>query len=391
MAGSPASREQMEYLVMLPGPTNVPNRVMNAMLAPMINHRSDDFRLLYKAIVEKTQKVFQTSSDIVLLSTSGTGAVEASVINLIRKGDKAVIPVNGEFSTRLADLIDSWGGQAIRISAPPGQNPPYEKFEEVFENQKDIKAIYAVYNETSTGTTIRYMDKLGELAARKGAYFIADAVSILGGDELPVDKWNIDICVTASQKALAAPPGVAPISINKRTKKYMQDNPPPTQYLNLKRYFKYYEEHYETPFTPALPLYNAFKEALDIVIEEGLENRIKRHKICAEAFYAGLSSLGLTPFAKPDARSDMIIAVNYLNGMNDKKFRDLLSSEFKVLVAGGFGDLKGKVFRIGSMGEVSRYHVMRTISSVASAMNMLGIKTNTEAASVAMDRLRPLG
>ncbi|HZB00147.1 MAG TPA: aminotransferase class V-fold PLP-dependent enzyme, partial [Nitrososphaera sp.] len=154
----------MEYLVMLPGPTNVPNRVMNAMLAPMINHRSDDFRTLYKAIVEKTQKVFQTSNDIVLLTTSGTGAVEASVVNLIRKGDKAVIPVNGEFSTRLADLIDSWGGEAIRISSTPGENPPYDKFEETFEKHKDIKAIYAVYNETSTGTTIRYMDKLGELA-----------------------------------------------------------------------------------------------------------------------------------------------------------------------------------------------------------------------------------
>lgn len=376
---------------MLPGPTNVPNRVMNAMLAPMINHRSDDFRILYKAIVEKTQKVFQTSNDIVLLTTSGTGAVEASVVNLIRKGDKAVIPVNGEFSTRLADLIDSWGGEAIRISSQPGENPPYDKFEEIFEKHKDIKAIYAVYNETSTGTTIRYMDKLGELAARKGAYFIADAVSILGGDELPVDKWNIDICLTASQKALAAPPGVAPISINKRAKKYMQENPPPTQYLNLKRYFKYYEEHYETPFTPALPLYYAFREALDIVLEEGLENRIRRHKICADAFYAGLGSLGLTPFAKPDARSNMIIAVNYMQGMDDKKFRGLLSNEFKVLVAGGFGDLKGKVFRIGSIGEVGRYHVMRTISSIASAMNMLGIKTNAEAASVAMDRLKALG
>jgi aspartate aminotransferase-like enzyme len=380
----------MEYLVMLPGPTNVPNRVMNAMLEPMINHRSDGFRVLYKAIVEKAQRVFQTSSDIVLLTTSGTGAVEASVVNLIKKGDKAVIPVNGEFSTRLADLIDSWGGQAIRISSPPGENPPYDKFEETFEKNKDIKVIYAVYNETSTGTTIRYMDKLGELAARKGAYFVADAVSILGGDELPVDKWNIDICVTASQKGLAAPPGVAPISINRRTKKFMQENPPPIQYLNLKRYFKYYEEHYETPFTPALPLYCAFREALDIVLEEGLENRIRRHRICAEAFYTGLSALGLTPFAKPDARSNTIIAVNYLHEIDDKKFRGLLSNEFKVLVAGGFGDLKGKVFRIGSMGEVSRYHVMRTISSIASAMNMLGVKTNPEATSVAMDRLKTL-
>ena len=381
----------MEYLVMLPGPTNVPNRVMNAMLAPVINHRSEDFRVLYKSVVEKTQKVFQTANDIVLLTTSGTGAVEASVVNLIKKGDKALIPVNGEFSTRLADLIDSWGGQAIRISARPGENPPYDKFEEAFEQHSDIKALYAVYNETSTGTTIRYMDKLGELASRKGAYFIADAVSILGGDELPVDKWNVDICVTASQKALAAPPGVALVSVSKRAKKYMQENPPPTQYLNLKRYFKYYEEHFETPFTPALPLYYAFREALDMVLEEGMDNRVRRHRVCAEAFYAGLSALGFTPFAKPDAKSNMIIAVNYLPGMDDKKFRGLLSSEFRVLIAGGFGDLKGKVFRVGSMGEVGRYHVMRTISSIASAMNLLGVKTNPEATSVAMDKLKALG
>ena len=380
----------MEYLVMLPGPTNVPNRVMNAMLAPVINHRSEDFRELYKSIVERTQKVFMTNNDIVLLTTSGTGAVETSVVNLIKKGDKALIPVNGEFSTRLADLIDSWGGQAIRINAPFGENPPYDKFEEAFDQHKDIKAIYVVYNETSTGTTVRYMDKLGELAARKGAYFIADSVSILGGDELPVDKWNIDICLTASQKAIAAPPGVSPISISKRAKKYMQENPPPTQYLNLKRYFKYYEEHNETPFTPALPLYYAFREALNIILEEGMENRIRRHRVCADAFYSGLSALGLTPFAKPDARSNVIIAVNYLQGMDDKKFRGLLSNEFKVLIAGGFGDLKGKVFRIGSMGEVTSYHVMRTLSSISSAMNMLGIKTNPEATTVAMEKLKAL-
>jgi aspartate aminotransferase-like enzyme len=234
------------------------------------------------------------------------------------------------------------------------------------------------------------MDKLGELCARKGAFFIADAVSILGGDELPVDRWNIDICVTASQKALAAPPGVSPISVGPRAKKYMQENPPPTQYLNLKRYFKYYEEHYETPFTPALPLYYAFNEALDIVLEEGMDARIRRHRICADAFYTGLSAMGLTPFAKQNARSNVIIAVNYLPGMDDKKFRGILSEEFRVLVAGGFGDLKGKVFRVGSMGEVSRYHVMRTLSSISSTMNMIGVKANPEATSAALEKLKDL-
>lgn len=375
---------------MLPGPTNVPNRVMNAMLAPIINHRSEDFRILYKRIIEKTQKVFETNSDIILLTTSGTGAVESSVVNLIKRGDKAIIPVNGEFSTRLADLIDSWGGTAIRINAPFGENPPIEKIEEAFENNKDIKALYAVYNETSTGTTIRYMDKLGDLSGKYGSFYIADAVSILGGDDLPVDKWNIDICITASQKALAAPPGVSPISINQRTKKYMQSNPSPILYLNLNRYFKYYVEHTETPFTPALPLYYAFDEALTLVIEEGMSKRISRHRICADAFYSSLNTLGLTPFAKEDARSNVIIALNYLDGMDDKKFRTLLSEEFKVLIAGGFGNLKGKVFRIGSMGEVTRYHVMRTISSIYSAMKMLGIDANEKALSVAEEKLKSL-
>ena len=375
---------------MLPGPTNVPNKVMNAMLEPIINHRSNDFRILYKAIIEKTQKVYQTNGDIILLTTSGTGVVEASVINLIRKDDKVIIPVNGEFGMRLADLIENWGGKVIRIKSPFGENPPFEKIEEAFDQNKDVKAIYTVYNETSTGTTLRYMDKIGELCSRNGAFFVADAVSILGGDELPVDKWNIDICVTASQKALAAPPGISPISISSKAKKYMQSNPPPTLYLNLKRYFKYYEENFETPFTPALPLFYAFDEALNIIIEEGMENRIKRHKTCAEAFYAGLDAMGLTAFAKPDARSNVVISVNYLPGMDDKKFRTLLSEQFKVLIAGGFGELKGKVFRIGSMGEVNTYHVMRTLSSIASSINMLGLNANPEAISVALEKMKPL-
>ena len=381
---------RMEYLVMLPGSTNVPNRVMNAMLAPIINHRSDDFRVLYKAIIEKTQKVFETDNDIVLLTTSGTGGVEASVVNLVRKGDRVIIPVNGEFSNRLADLIDSWGGQSIRIDSSFGENPPYGKIEEAFDQNKDVKAIYTVYNETSTGTTLRYMDKIGQLCSRMGAFFIVDAVSILGGDELPVDKWNIDICITASQKALAAPPGISPISISSRSKKHIQSNPPPTQYLNLKRYFKYYEEQFETPFTPALPLFYAFSEALNVVLEEGMDKRIKRHKICAEAFYAGLGAMGLTPFAKSDARSNMVIAVNYAPGLDDKKFRALLADEFKVLVAGGFGHLKGKVFRVGCMGEVSKYHVLRTLSSITSTINMIGLKTNPEATSVALERMKAI-
>lgn len=368
---------------MLPGPTNVPNRVINAMLTPMINHRSDDFRKLYKDIVNKTQTVFETENDVVVLTTSGTGAVETSVVNLIKKDDAVIIPVNGEFSTRLADLIDNYGGKTIRINSPYGQNPPIEKIEEAFEKNSNIKALYVIYNETSTGTTLRYLSKLGDICKAHGAYFVVDAVSILGGDELPVDKWNVDICFTATQKALAAPPGIAPISISKEAKKYMIENPPPSQYLNLKRYFKYYSDSFETPFTPAISLFYAYQEALNIIIEEGMENRINRHRKCANAFYSGLEALGFTPFADADSRSNVVIAVNYLPGIDDKKFRELISTKFKVLLAGGFGELKGKVFRVGCMGEVSSYHVMRTLSAISSSMSILGVPPKKDGLSIA--------
>lgn len=368
---------------MLPGPTNVPNRVINAMLTPMINHRSDDFRKLYKDIVSKTQKVFETENDIVVLTTSGTGAVETSVVNLIKKDDVVIIPVNGEFSTRLADLIDNYGGKTIRINSPYGQNPPIEKIQEAFEKNSKVKALYVVYNETSTGTTLRYLSKLGDICKAHGAFFIVDAVSILGGDELPVDKWNVDICFTATQKALAAPPGIAPISISKEAKKYMIENPPASQYLNLKRYFKYYNDSFETPFTPAISLFYAYQEALNIILEEGIQNRIERHRKCANAFYSGLEALGFTPFADANSRSNVVIAVNYLPGIDDKKFRELISSKFKVLLAGGFGELKGKVFRVGCMGEVSSYHVMRTLSAISSSMSILGVPPIKDGLSVA--------
>jgi len=376
---------------MLPGPTNVPERVMRAMFAHIINHRSDDFVELYTEVIEKTQQVFQTQNDIVALSASGTGAVEASVVNLIKKGDKVIIPVNGEFSNRLSQMIEWQGANVVKLETPPGQNATLDQIKEAFDNNKDVKAFYVVHNETSTGTMVHYLDKIPDLTSRNDAFYIVDSVSILGGTQLPVDKWNIDVCMVAAQKALAAPPGISPISISPRAKKYMIENPPPTMYFNLARYFKYYEESKHTPFTPALPLLYAYREALRMILEEGLEARFKRHKVCSDALYAGLSAIGLTPFAKDEDRSTTIIALNYLDGLEDKTFRNTLAQKFRVLVAGGFGNLKGKVFRIGCMGEVNKYHVMRTISAISSTLAIMGYQINAqEGLKIAEDKLKTL-
>ncbi len=376
---------------MLPGPTNVPERVMRAMYVPMINHRSDDFVQLYEPCVEKTKQVFKTEGEAVCLSASGTGAVEASVVNLIKKGDKVIIPVNGEFSSRLAQMIEWAGGETIKVETPPGQSPTYDQIKEAFDNNKDIKAFYCVWNETSTGTMIKYLDKIKDLTSRNDSFYIVDGVSIVGGEELEMDKWGVDIAMTGAQKAFACPPGISPICLNARTKKYMIDNPPNTMYFNLPRYFKYYEESKHTPFTPALPLLYAYREALDIILEEGLDARIKRHRVCSDALYSGLSAIGLTPFSKEDSRSTVVIGLNYLEGLEDKVFRNTLAEKFRVLVAGGFGNLKGKVFRVGCMGEVNRYHVMRTISSISSTLAMMGYDTDPQAGlKAAEEKLKAL-
>jgi len=381
----------MEYLSMLPGPTNVPNRVMRAMLAPIINHRSDDFVELYTDVVDKTQQVFQTQNDIVALSASGTGAVEAGVVNLVKKGDKIIIPVNGEFSRRLSQLIEGQGGNVVKLQTPPGENASFDQIKEAFDNNKDVKAFYVVHNETSTGTMVNYLDKISDLTSRNDAFYVVDSVSILGGADLQVDKWNIDVCMTGSQKAIAAPPGISPISVSAKAKKYMIENPPPTMYFNLARYFKFYDEEKHTPFTPALPLLYAYREALTVMLEEGLQNVFKRHKVCSDSLYAGLSAMGLSPFAKEEDRSISIVALNYLEGLEDKTFRSTLADKFKVLVAGGFGDLKGKVFRVGCMGEVGPYHVMRTISAILSTLSMMGYDVNAQAGlKTAEEKLKAL-
>jgi aspartate aminotransferase-like enzyme len=381
----------MEYLSMLPGPTNVPNRVMRAMLAPIINHRSDDFVELYTDVVAKTQQVFETQNDIVALSASGTGAVEAGVVNLVKKGDKVIIPVNGEFSRRLSELIEGQGGNVVKLQSPPGENATFDQVKEAFDNNKDVKAFYVVHNETSTGTMVNYLDKVSDLTSRNDAFYVVDSVSLLGGAPLPVDKWNIDVCMTGAQKAIAAPPGISPISVSAKAKKYMIENPPATMYFNLARYFKFYDGEKHTPFTPALPLLYAYREALSIILEEGLQNVFKRHKVCSDALYSGLSAMGLSPFAKEEDRSISIIALNYLDGLEDKTFRSTLADKFKVLVAGGFGDLKGKVFRVGCMGEVSPYHVMRTISAISSTLAMMGYDVDSQAGlKTAEEKLKAL-
>ncbi len=357
---------------MIPGPTNVPDSVMNAMIAPTINHRSEEFHDLYRRVQSRSQEVFRTKNEIVVLSGSGTAGVDAAVGSVLKPGDVAVVPSFGEFSSRLGESASYTGATVIAPQSPLGTAPSLEQVDIAMRDAGRVKALCVVFNETSTGVTWRKLKDLKEIASKYGALLVVDAISVLGGESLPVDELGIDICIAGSQKCLAAPPGLVILSFSESAKDAMQGVKPRTQYFDIPKYFKF-AEHAETPQTPALPLMFALDEALRLVIEEGLEHRIKRHTICAEAFYDGFEAIGLKAYVSSvEFRSHTVIGIVYPPGIDDKKFRTTLDERFDVLVAGGFGKLKGSMFRVGSMGMISPSLVTLTLSGIAQSLKLSG-------------------
>lgn len=349
-----------QKLIMLPGPTNVSERVMRAMLQPIINHRGDSFHELYKGLLEKTRHLFQTEGNVVILSSSGTGGVEAAVFNLIRSGDVAVVPVFGEFSSRLAETVELAGGRAVTVKSEFGKVPSLEQLEEAMNKEGKFKALFLVHNETSTGVAAPYAQEASRLAREHGAFAVLDAISSLGGYAIPVDEWGVDLCITGSQKCLAAPPGLALLSLSGRVADFLKTSPPKTRYFDIPRYLEFGSRG-ETPFTPALPLYYALDEALKELLEEGLTKRVERHEEMSKAIYEGVEKLGLKAVASPDIRSRTVIATYYPPGVDDSQFRKGMAQDRGVVVAGGFGPFKGKVFRIGCMGQINKEYVERTL------------------------------
>ena len=356
-----------QKLIMLPGPTNVSERVMRAMLNPIINHRGDAFRELYKGLLEKERHLFQTEGEVLVFSSSGTGGVEAAVSNIIRPGDVAIVPVFGEFSTRLADTVELVGGKAVRVSSEFGKVPSLEQLRAAMKEQGKFKALFLVHNETSTGVTAPYTQEATELAKEHGAFAVIDAISSLGGYAIPVDKWGVDMCITGSQKCIAAPPGLALLSVGQRVIDFLKTSPPKTRYFEIPRYLEY-GANGETPFTPALPLFYALDEALKELLEEGLANRVQRHDRMSALLYDGLAKQGLSPVAEKSVRSKTVVASYYPQGADDSKFRKALARDKGVVIAGGFGPFKGKVFRVGCMGQINEAIVDETLKAIGETM-----------------------
>ena len=371
-------------LIMVPGPTNVPDRVMKAMLKPMIDHRSPEFKALYASVTENLRYLFQTESDVFVLTVSGTGGVECMVGNTVNPGDKIVVPVFGLFSERLKEAISRKGGRPVELPSRWGAAPTADRIKKTVEEERDTKAIAIVYNETSTGVSVRDLPEIGDIAKENNLLLLVDAVSVLGGDELPVDKWGVDICVTASQKCVACPPGLALFSVSDRAWEVIGETERPYYFdmVEMRRY----AERKETPFTPALPLFFALDEALEMISREGLENRFERHKGCSNAFYDALEAMGLAPFPDREVRSNTVIAFNKPSGIDNAEVRRVMSDRYNVVIAGGAGKLKDAIFRIGCMGIVSETETLLTVNALENTLTQLGHQVGRGAAMEAARR-----
>ena len=361
-----------DILLMLPGPTTVDPRVLAAMSKAVVNHRGAKYGEILTETTELMSKVFQTLNKPYLLTGSGTAAMETAVANTVAPGEKILNVVGGKFGERFMKIAQTHGIDAQELAVEWGTAVTPKQIEEALDADEDIKAITVVHNETSTGVAAP-IEEIGKVMKNYDALYIVDTVSSLGGDHVDVEKFGIDVCVTGSQKCLAAPPGMAAITLSDDAWKAVDNVETNTFYLDLKAARKSGDKNPpETPYTPSVSLTYAMNEALKIVMEEGLENRVARHHKAAKASVAAVKALGLELFADEAVSSATVTAVKIPEGVSDADFRGTTRDKYGVELAGGQDHLKGNVFRIGHMGCISYKELVQTFAAIGMTLKGLG-------------------
>lgn len=330
---------------LIAGPVKIHPRVLRAMSTPSLNHRGDYFHGIVAEIREMLPVLFGTRTGrTAILSGSGTSGLEAMYSSLVRRGERTLVLKNGHFGERTDQLVRRYGDTVTTLEAPWGKHVPLDAARTELD-KGDVRAVAVVHNETSVGLA----NHVGELAPhvrKAGALFLVDGISAVAGIPVPVETWGIDALVAGSQKGLAAPAGLALVHLSDRA---MQELQPASYYLDLAAHIESLEKN-DTPWTPAVPLFLALREALLLLKEEGLDARLARTHTLAEATRAAVAAAGLTLFPDPAFVSDTVTAIRNPEGMTDADVRKVLQDRYHVLLQGGQGSVKGKIFRIGHMG-----------------------------------------
>lgn len=338
-----------------PGPSNVHQRVLKALSTPLIGHLDPVFLELMEEIQTLLRYAFQTDNRLTIpISATGSAGMEACLVNLLEPGDKVLIGVNGVFGNRMVDIAGRCGATAVPVEAPWGRVIEPDDMIRTLRAHPDAKAVCLVHAETSTGAW-QPLEEIGAEVARSDTLFVVDAVTSLAGAPLYVDGWNIDACYSGTQKCLSCPPGLAPLTFSEKALRALRARTRPVQswYLDLTMIEKYWGEERVYHHTAPVSMNYALAEALRLVREEGLEARWQRHQRNHEALREGLAAMGLPLAAQEGRRLWMLNAVSIPDGIDDGDVRAALLRDYDLEIGGGLGPLKGKVWRIGLMGESS--------------------------------------
>jgi alanine-glyoxylate transaminase / serine-glyoxylate transaminase / serine-pyruvate transaminase len=361
-------------LLLGPGPSMVHPRVLQAMAAPLVGHLDPAFLGVMNDIQTLLRQMFATANRFTIaISGTGSAGMEAAIVNIVEPGDAVIVGVNGVFGTRLAAVVERCGGKAVRVEAPWGEIIRPEAVETALRRSGPVKAVALVHAETSTGAW-QPIEPMGRLCRDHHALLIVDAVTSLGGVPVEVDRWGIDACYSASQKCLSCPPGLSPFTLSDRALTAIKNRRTPCRswYLDMGLIADYWTEQNRVyHHTAPISMLYALREALRLVEEEGLPARYARHQLNSDALVAGLTALGLVPLPQVGQRLPMLNCVTVPARLDEAAARTQLLDSFGIEIGGGLGPLKGKVWRIGLMGESSTEAHVRTLLH---ALEDLGIQ-----------------
>jgi aspartate aminotransferase-like enzyme len=352
---------EKRYLL-TPGPTPVPPEVLAELAKPVIHHRERDFREIYERCLARLQDVYRTKKDVLMFTTSGTGAFESAVANLTSAGDRQLVLSAGNFGERWAGMVRAFGADLIHARLEWGETPEPEDLRSALADAGDVKVVYLTHSETSTGVVCD-VQALAAVAKEAGALVVVDAVSSLGAVPLESDLWDIDVVVSGSQKALMCPPGLAFASVSAAALAASANATAPRYVMDWERTRKG-QAKLDAPFTPAVSIVRALDVALGLLLDEGLEAAFDRHARLGRACREGAKAMGLELFSPDEERSAVVTAIRAPDGVDSTAVVKGLRDRFGMTIANGQGDLKGKIFRIGHIGWFDIFDITSALAAV---------------------------
>lgn len=374
---------QDKLTLMIPGPTPVPETVLHALGRHPIGHRSADFQKIVKRTTEQLQWLHQTKHEVLVITGSGTAAMEAGIVNTLSRGDRVICGDNGKFGERWVKVAKAYGLDVQVIKAPWGQPLDPEAFREALDadTAKAIKAVILTHSETSTGVINDLQTIAAHVRAHGTALTIADCVTSLGATDVPMDDWGVDVIGSGSQKGYMMPPGLSFVAMGPRAWQAYERSDLPKFYLDLGKYRKAAADN-SNPFTPAINLYFALEAALEMMEQEGLKAIFARHARHQRATSAAMKAIGLPLYAAEGHGSPAITAVAP-EGIDAESLRKEVKNRFDILLAGGQDHLKGHVFRIGHLGFVADRDILTAVAAIEATLQALGLGQAPTGAGVA--------